>query len=207
MRIFRFGLVAAVLIPALVSAAPPDVGLSADAGVVLPTGPDVFDELWRPGVGIGIGAEYPLNGVTSLWGRVDYARFSLDEGKANGSFYTQGPPAGVSGGALTIMGFEAGVRLRSETGVVRPYLDLGAGLRRIDAADIQVSYDYWQTGERMTYPVAMQAETKPAFGAGLGVLYAPWPGLAVFADAHIDVMLTSDETTHFVPIRIGMLYR
>jgi hypothetical protein len=105
------------------------------------------------------------------------------------------------------MGLEAGVRLSRETGVLRPYLDLGAGLRRIDATDIQVSYDYWQTGERMTYPVAMQPETKPAFGAGLGVLYAPWPALAVFADAHIDVMLTSDEATHFIPIRIGLLYR
>lgn len=207
MRTLLRGLIAVVLLfPSFRAEAAPGVRFFADAGVVLPTGPAVFDELWQPSVGIGAGAEYGLSDTASLWGRLDYARFALDEGEANGAFYTQGPAAGVSGGDLTIWGLQAGVRLRPVSGLVRPYLDLGAGVRTIDADDIEVSYFYWQTGERMTYDIGFVRETRLAFSAGLGLLYTPRASFGLFADAHIDVMLTEGERTHFVPLRVGVLF-
>jgi opacity protein-like surface antigen len=184
----------------------PRVQFTLDGGMGIPLGPEVFDDLWGPGVGAGLGVEY-LSNVVGMWGRFSYTRFALDERRANGAFYTQGPPAGVSGGELSMWRAQVGLRLRPQSGVLRPYLDAGVGVGTIGASDIEVRYVDFLSGELRSYPVRFASETKPSLAAGVGLSYSPSPSLAVFAGAYLDVLLTEGETTTFVPIRLGVVFR
>jgi len=175
-------------------------------GVLVPAGPADFNKLWSPGPGLTIGAEYGIAAVAALWGRLDYARFALDREAADGAFYTQGPPAGVAGGDLTIWGFQFGARLRAASGKVRPYVELGVGVETIARDDLRVSYRMWDTNEPTAYTIDASSATKPAWSAGVGALYAVTPSIGIFADAHIEMVLTEDERTQVVPIRIGVMF-
>jgi len=180
--------------------------LSIAGGVFFPTQPSQLMKLWGPGPGIALGAEYGVAAIAALWGRLDYARLTLDRGEAKGSFYTYGPPTGVAGGDVTIWGFEVGARLRAPSGKLRPYFDFGVGAETIATDDIRVSFLMFPTNEPTTYTIKSSTVTKPAWSAGIGVLYAAAPSVGVFADAHLEVILTEEERTHYVPVRIGVTF-
>jgi hypothetical protein len=178
-----------------------------NSGVSVPIGPEVFRRAWNPGPTLEAGVEYALSELVSLWGKGDHAWHALDEAQAGRVFYTQGPMVGVSGGGLRIWGLAFGARLRATSGAFRPYFDVGAGVRTISGDEAEVRYEYFLTGEVVSYRQRFASETKPAFGAGVGVLYAARPSLGIFADVRVEALLTEGETTQWIPVRFGVRFR
>lgn len=200
-------LVAAVLaLHPAAGAADEAVRFFVDGDVAKPTGPSVFADMWKLGYGVGVGAEYAVIPGVGIWGRGAYTRHAMDPSSANGRVYTQGPLTGVSGGGLSIWTLQVGARLRAPRGTVRPYLDLGAMFGTMKIDDLEIRYQYWMTGEPMSYVARGTTESKPGFTVGFGLLYEPRPSLGLFLDAHVEVLLTEGDLTHYVPVRVGVLF-
>ena len=62
-----------------------------------------------------------------------------------------------------------------------------------ERADAGARAPFFPTKEPTTYTIESWTATKPAGSAGVGVRYAATPSIGVFADAHIEVVLTEEE--------------
>ncbi len=177
-----------------------------EGGVTVPVAPETFRRLWAAGLGVGAGLEYGFNPVAGVWGRLEYARVGLDDDEARRAFFTPGAFDGVSGGEADLWSLHVGLRVRAPSGRLRPYAEVGGGVGRISTSSALVRYRDFATGEPRSYGVAFGSETQVGFSGGIGVLWARPGSFGVYADVHIDVLLTEDDPTQYVPVRVGVLF-
>jgi hypothetical protein len=172
-------------------------------GLTLPTGPEQFSDYWNPGFGLGGGIGLPLTPTLSLEAAVSWTGLQFDE---TGFLEDLGiPPLGASieGAGISILTVSANAiaRLGQPGSRVMPYLAAGGGMMRLASGDISVM------GPGGPLTVQGASETALLVEAAAGLEIAVGSSNAVFAEVRYGVGLTEDETTTFLPIRVGAIIR
>jgi hypothetical protein len=197
------------------AAAPPPAGglvrAVVDAGLVLETRPTAVESTYAPARGLGVGVDWaPAAGIGSLggpaaWVRLGWARAEIDPANASRNYYGQGPIIGVGRGALDVWTLETGLRLRSGSGALRPYLDGGVGIAMLDKAETEVTFADYLTGAPTTYRIEGSRKFHPVSTVGVGLLWQAGSTAGIAIDVHLQIIRAPDPV-HLVPLRLSLLF-
>lgn len=178
----------------------PSFALSAALGV--PTGPEAFSDYW--GLGIGAGLAVDVSGGPSLdyTFDLDLNYFGFDEKGFLADIGASGSGITVDGAAATVVTGMMGVKFHMpDPAPAQPYFQMMAGLGHLSTGDATVS------DGTTTVTIPGDSENKVALGIGAGVQFRPAGSrVGYHFGARWVGILTSDETTHLVPIRVGISF-
>ena len=180
--------------------------VSLCGGISIPLKPDLFNDYWGAGYSIGAGYGHFLNArqTVALQTWLNYSSHPLDEDELLKAVGGVGSDVSISGGSADIL--TIAVNLKVSTGSVDskavPYLTAGAGLFRLSASDAT----FVGSGQTISQEFG-EAEHKIglSFGAGLNLNLTDRSG--IFVEAKYEIGLTEDETTQYIPLRIGVFFR
>ena len=178
------------------------------AGFAAPASSSLSD-LWYPGIGLGIGAEFFLQPSLALQGNVNYVRFGFDEGKFKAENDALGVVTDTKGGEKHL--FSAFVSLKytktidSDDLDVRavPYAVGGLGILSYSEVDIEVI----EIGSQVFHVDGLSA-TGFAVNAGAGIDIRLTDRVHLFVEARFEVGFTSGErgSTQLFPARVGLSF-
>lgn len=173
------------------------------AGLSVPSSPDVFSDYWKIGPHAVGAIGYPVTRGFILEGQVEYNNFTLDDdailrdlGFSPADVTIQGAAATVLAGTAMAIG-----RIQAPGSKVAPYFLGGVGFSRLSAGDITAS------GPGGTATLDGDSETAFSVGFGVGIEIMVTPTAGIFLDGKYSILFTEDESSQYLPFRVGLVVR
>lgn len=178
------------------------------AGFAAPASSSLSD-LWYPGVGLGVGAEYFLHPSLALQGNINYVRFGFDEGKFKAENDALGVVTDTKGGEKHLYSAFASLKytktIDSDDVDVRavPYAVGGIGI----LSYTEVEIDVIEIGGQVFYVDGLSA-TGFAVNAGAGIDVRLTDRVHLFFEGRFEVGFTRGErgSTQLFPARVGLSF-
>jgi hypothetical protein len=172
----------------------------AGAGLGMPTGPTVFKDYWKMGIGFGGGVGIQINPKLEIIGKVFQTSFPLDDDKV-----LEGT-SGVTIDGLDFKSLEFGVDFKylfplgAEDAPFKFAIIAGAGMANIKFTDVTITGDE----ESITLPASSISETDFAFSFGAGFDYMLSPKAGLWFESRFVMVATEGESTSYLPMRAGV---
>lgn len=168
-----------------------------------------LSDLWYPGIGIGVGAEYFFHPSLAVQGQINYVRFGFDEGKFKAENDALGVVTDTKGGEKHLFSAYASLKytktIDSDDLDVRavPYGVCGLGVLSYSEAGIDVI----EIGGQVFYVDGLSA-TGFAVNAGAGIDIRLTDRVHLFVEGRFEVGFTSGErgSTQLFPARVGLSF-
>ncbi len=178
------------------------------AGIAAPASGSL-SEVWYPGLGVGVGAEYFIHPSLAVQGRLGYARFGFDEGKFKAENDALGVVADTKGGEKHLFSAFASMKytktIDSDDLDVRavPYGVAGLGILSYSEVDIEV----FEVGGQV-FQVDGLSATGFAVNAGAGIDIRLTDRVHLFFEGRFEVGFTTGErgSTQLFPARVGISF-
>ncbi len=215
---------ALTIVPATTGMAQGSAGLQlmVGSGIALPAAPMVFAEYWTMQMGGAVGVGYPISGSTTIFGSVEYYRFSLDVERVRSRFdndrlrriwVLDAVSVSPSSGASSMMTIAAGFRTStsSPNALVRPYALLAGGWMRFSLREIALPTTSQLTiGSSVVTMTAEQAitggiESVPFVESGVGVTVPLSAFVQPYVEARYVLGFTIGARTAYVPLTLGVI--
>lgn len=181
------------------SAAPIKVKLYLNGTLAWPLSPSDFSDYYKigfPNFGAGLG--FAVSPSISFMAYFDYHHFGF-----NGDEYWHDLGLGglftVSGHDATIITISGNLKAAVPTGAARPYFIGGAGLMMLSISSGSIS------GGGEVFRFDAQSENAFSFNAGLGADFPLASEASIFIDGRMVFGFTEDESTLFLPLRLGFI--
>lgn len=177
-------------------------GFAAPASISL-------SEIWFPGIGVGVGAEYFIHPSLAVQGRLGYARFAFDEGKFKAENDALGVVTDTNGGDKHLFSAFASMKytktVDSDDLDVRavPYGVGGVGILSYSEVDIEVI----EVGGQ-TFHVDGLSAYGFAVNAGAGIDIRLTDRVHLFFEGRFEVGFTKGGrgSTQLFPARVGISF-
>lgn len=168
-----------------------------------------LSDLWYPGIGLGVGAEYFFHPSMAVQGHVNYVRFGFNEGKFKAENDALGVVADTKGGEKHVFSAFASLKytksIDSDDLDVRavPYAVGGIGILSYSEVDV----DVYEIGGQVFYVDGLSA-TGFAVNAGAGIDFRLTDRVHLFVEARFEAGFTSGErgSTQLFPARVGISF-
>ncbi len=173
-------------------------------GMSKPYAPDDFQKNWRSGFNLGAGLGYNLSPKFEVQAELFYDNFQLDDNAFLGDITKSNDPfASVLGGSTSIFTFFANAKILSplkNNSSFTPYLIGGVGIASKSIGEMDI------TTEDMQFVIAKDSETTVSAGAGLGVEIVMGARTSFVIEGRFNALFT-DETTVYLPVKLGIVIR
>ena len=168
-----------------------------------------LSDLWYPGIGVGVGAEYFFHPSFAVQGQINYTRFGFDEGKFKAENDALGVVADTKGGEKHLFSVFASLKytktIDSDDLDVRavPYGVAGIGILSYSEVGIEVI----EIGGQV-FQVDGLSATGFAVNAGAGIDIRLTDRVHLFFEGRFEVGFTTGErgSTQLFPARVGISF-
>jgi hypothetical protein len=209
-RILRATLLAGLLAAAPAWALPSGQILVFSGGASFPSQPSAVSDQWSTGYALCGGLFWRAAPTLSLGVEIGYYRHGLDKEALQGRFQDTFPGVSVSGRSLWIMPLSAVGELDlMRWGVVKPFLRAGFGVYTFGTTPLEASGPGAdEVREEVSADPLTENLDGTVFGTliGLGIHTPITPVLTLVFDATYHVANTTGESTHFIPVRVGLRF-
>ena len=184
--------------------------LSLAGGASFTMEPTAVDDLWKPGFAVSGALLWKAAPVLALGVEVGYVQHPLDTVVFEASIAEEFPNVSFEGHDLWIVPVTAIGELDLLTwGVAKPYLRAGFGVYKLGTTDFTASGP--GAGELQEQVAAdpltvLLDDTVFATLIGVGLRTPITPAVSLFVDATYHVANTVGESTHFLPVRLGLQF-
>ncbi len=171
-------------------------------GGAIPLDPTEFTDFWELGYNAGAAVGYSFGSGLELIAGIDYSTFSLDGDALLDDLGTFGADIDISGGDITMLSLGAGLKFNiGKGGSFSPYLIGMGGIFTLSISEVTVSSDgLSESAEFEDDETAFGA----AFGGGFEMGISSSANL--FVESTYRIAFTEDESTKYLPIRIGLVF-
>lgn len=182
------------------SAEPIKVNVYFNGALTWPLSPTEFSDYYKigfPNLGGGLGfAGSPSVSVIAYF---DYCYFGFN-GEAFWHDLGLGGLFTVDGHDASIITISGNLKIGVPTGAVRPYFIGGAGLMMLSTSGGSIS------GGGEVYHFDKYSENAFSLNGGLGVDFPLASGAGIFVDGRMIFGFTENESTMYMPLRLGALF-
>lgn len=199
-----------LLLAAPTWALPTGQSLVISGGASFPTQPSQVSDQWKTGYALCGGLFWRAAPTLSLGVEMGYYRHGLDTDAFQETISDTYPSVSVSGYQLWVLPLSAVGELDLlRWGVVKPFLRAGFGVYTFGTTPLEAS---GPGADEVRDLVAEDPLTQnldgTVFGTliGLGVNTPITPAVTLIFDATYHVANTKGESTHFVPVRVGLRF-
>ena len=175
-------------------------------GLTLPNNPDEFNDYWKMGFNVSLGAGYyvpPIHSTIRIQAR--YNNFGFDKNDYLGyNSLSSATYFSVNEPSITVqsVSLEAKYMTEGMDDNRATFLIGGIGVANVSSDDIVISDT--ETGDTSSSP-GVANETKLCINAGLGMDYL-YRNILFSAEASFMVVFMEDERMSLVPITIGVVF-
>ena len=195
-------------VPAL--ALPGGQTLTIAGGGSFPIQPGIMSDLWNTGFVVSGSLLWKAAPVLALGVEVSYIRHPLDTAAFEATIRDQYPNVSTEGHDFWVVPASAIIELDlMQWGVVKPYIRAGFGVYKLGTTDFAASGPGADALEEQVADAELtQRLDDTVFGTliGLGLRTPITPGIGLTLDATYHVVNTAGESTHFVPVRLGLQF-
>jgi hypothetical protein len=197
-----FGFLFCILLPATVSAQDRNFTFTVGSGIVIPRGPETFEDLWQDGVNINGGIYYSLNKSIQIGIQTSQYYFEFDSQKLNDQFQEQNPDLSLalSGNDTKIEVFMPSFRIIAPS-LERflPYVQAGAGFFRIKIDESEQTINF-PDNTAISFAFRGDKETAFALNIGGGVAVSLNERSSLLLEINLIVGFTEEDTTTILPL-------
>jgi opacity protein-like surface antigen len=174
-----------------------------NAGFSIPSAPDEFSDYWKTGFNIGGGIGHSLTPNVQFQGIVEYNSFGFDGDKLLEDYGYGGTGISVSGGTASIVTASANLKTLLSAGKSSstPYFIGSLSFFRLSTSDATVSY----MGMSETVDGDSETAAGVAFGAGINIEMNP--NMNLFIEGKYGVGFTENESTQYLPLKVGLEFK
>ena len=175
-----------------------------NSGFSFPSAPDGFSEFWKLGFNFGGGISYPVTKVFWFRGYYGFNNFGFDEDAVLKDLGLVGSGLEIDGGTATAMQGTGNLKIvlpTSPDSKAKPYFTGGIGFMRFSTSDVKIALQ----GDSDTIDGDSETAFSIDFGAGLDITINE--KIALFVEGAYTIGFTEDESTQYLPIRIGIIFR
>ncbi len=191
------------------SQAPSKVNVYLGGGIAFPTAPKSFTDGWKMGFngfgGVGVSVTQSLWAIVSI----DYTSFPLDNDYILKSVGTipSNVNVNISGGTASCLNLSGGLKtyFSSSQSSANPYAIIDAGYFNLSASDVIVKATMGSNSVTMT--VKTDSENAFSASAGFGVDIPAGETIGIFIEARYFIAFTKGESTGYIPVKAGILFR
>lgn len=180
---------------------PSPFSLYASGAISVPTSPSTFKEIYKTGLHGSIGVGFKLAPNFQAIGKIEYHQFKLDgDGFADATGIT-----GVTDGTnrMLMFGVDGRFSLGLPAAPIKPFILGGIGIARLS----QTEYSGTNTLATSTLNSFLPAsQSKVYFNIGGGADLASGPAFSLFAQIRYVSIATSDGSSAFIPISLGIKF-
>ena len=177
--------------------------LFLSGGISIPSSPKAFSDYWNLGIGFGGGIDYALSSNLSITASVEYNNFSFNESGFLNDYGVSVSGISITGGSAHIFTAQGGIKvmLVNTPNVIAPYLIGTIGFFNLSSSDIEISYQ----GSSIKF--SSESESAFSFNTGIGVKIPASENMDVFVEGRYAIGFTSNESTSYIPIRLGLSFK
>jgi len=170
-----------------------------NTGISIPSIPDRFSNNWMTGFNGGIGLGYQLGNNSQLIFHVNYNYHLFDKDNYLEQIGEGNSNLGFDGGSTSIItAYIISKAIFIPSRIVSPYLILGVGYMNISRSNTTLNLF------SETFTIKGKSFGVFSLVGGVGISIAMSDILALFAEANYNVGFNKEETTGFIPIKLGL---